>query len=193
MSPSQPDLEDLLRPWVQVATKADDFFAQVFSRHRRSMQCAPGCCDCCQQDLSVLLAEALAILAGLAQVPDEQRRRLSRQAIEKPGCALLVDDRCVVYEARPMICRTHGIPIRHDADRILCCDRNFVDGLPDQSMILNASLLTAGLAVADALVRKRLQMEDPVRISIRRLVTRGWSALPGNLVWSREDQLEFVE
>jgi len=58
-------------------------------------------------------------------------------------CALLDDDlSCMVFEARPMVCRSHGLPLRQGAVR-LTCELNFVgslDDLPEGDILDDAQL-----------------------------------------------------
>jgi Fe-S-cluster containining protein len=39
-------------------------------------------------------------------------------------CPLLLDDRCLLYDARPVICRTHGYPLLVEG-RVDHCPKNF--------------------------------------------------------------------
>ncbi len=62
---------------------------------------------------------------AIEALPHELQERIKQQAREvnakesqgKPvACPLLVDDRCAVYESRPLICRTQGLPLLIAAD-----------------------------------------------------------------------------
>ncbi len=169
------DRERVLGAWFQVAAKADQFFSRVATAHAERMRCAVGCADCCADGLSVMLVEALALAEGLS--------RLSAQP--SPGtrtgptarCALLHHGRCLVYSFRPLICRTHGLPVGHGDDDVDCCPLNFREGIPPDA-VLDAGRLTAMLAVADAIARQTLGLTEPVRIPIRHLFERGAAALP---------------
>ncbi len=95
--------------------RADGFFERVLGEHADDMRCAPGCASCCRPGLSVFTAEAVALRAALRQLQQhapELRDRVRAQGQEDlpSHCPLLVDDRCAVYAARPLICRTHGLP-----------------------------------------------------------------------------------
>ena len=70
-----------------------------------AFRCAEGCSSCCQRDLSVFAVEAACIRLWL-----EEHGPVPRG--EGPGCALL-DERgaCRIYPVRPIICRTHGLPL----------------------------------------------------------------------------------
>ena len=163
---------ELLAPWYQVAEQADAFFERVLQSSRGQMCCAPGCDGCCQHDLTVMTVEALALEAGLVGLDAAARAAVGRG----PGCALLAHGRCLVYAHRPLICRTHGLPIRQPAAAeeqaafgralaagVSACPLNFRTGAPDPDSVLDATRLTAALTVADALVRQALQLPQPGR------------------------------
>lgn len=168
------ELDAVLAPWRQVAQKADAFFDRVGDVCASSMRCRPGCTECCQQDLNVLLAEGLALLRGLIALPPETRAALVDAAAHPAeACALLdASGRCSVYAWRPLICRTHGLPLRRSGPGWSSCRLNFTpdDPPPPAACILNEGLLTAGLTVADGLIRERLGGAPPGRHSIRALV-----------------------
>jgi hypothetical protein len=176
-------LHQLLAPWRQVAARADQFFDAVFERHRAQMVCRPGCADCCRQELTVLLVEALALMESLEALPGPLRRQLARP--DRGPCALLHQDRCVVYAQRPVLCRTHGLPVRYaDPDRpqqpaeVSWCPLNFTSGEVPPDAVLEGTLLLAGLTVADGMLRDRLGVARPLRIPISELARRGREALP---------------
>lgn len=47
------------------------------------------------------------------------------------ACPLLVDDRCSIYESRPLICRTQGLPLLMEAEdgetEVDFCPLNFAE------------------------------------------------------------------
>ena len=97
--------------------KVDGFFARVQTRYRADMQCGAGCWDCCQSSLTVSPLEAEALRQFLAGADEALRARLAARAqalrgTEGPCPALDEDGRCAVYPARPIVCRTHGVPMR---------------------------------------------------------------------------------
>jgi Fe-S-cluster containining protein len=64
-------------------------------------------------------------------MPAEKRRTLFGITALEPlasdaavCCPFLLDDRCLVYDARPVICRTHGYPLLVEG-KIDFCPRNF--------------------------------------------------------------------
>ncbi len=87
--------------------------------------CRAGCSSCCNHDLSVFEVEADSVRAAVLRLPGETLDRVTRQAREvqdrkargeSPACPLLVDDRCCIYDSRPIICRTQGLPLLYAAD-----------------------------------------------------------------------------
>lgn len=129
-----------------LADKVDGFFARVEARHGDQMQCASGCSDCCHARLTVTPVERAAIEAELATWDAERRAALHAHA-DRPDdgiCAALVDGRCAIYQARPMVCRSHGAPIRIRT-RVEVCHRNFADHpeRADADCILDQTTLSA--------------------------------------------------
>ena len=151
----------------QLCDKIDDFFEKVERSHGDQMQCSSGCYDCCLTRLSVTTVEATAIVRHLATLTDEQRQVIHDAAQSAPAgrCAALDDEgRCRVYTARPLICRSHGVPIRRrEPGRSLpvvdVCFRNFADegaleAVPDGDQLdqdtLSTMSATIDAAFADA-------------------------------------------
>jgi len=76
-------------------------------RHTGFLQCSKGCSDCCVDDLTIYEVEADNIRE---HYPDFLKT-------EQPGppgkCAFLnKSNSCRIYEHRPYVCRTQGLPLR---------------------------------------------------------------------------------
>lgn len=179
------DWQELLGPWRQVATKVDAFFARVVDEHGAALACRAGCAACCQQELSFTLIEALAVVATLEALPAAQRASIAEQAAASgPPCAMLDHEgRCRIYAGRPLTCRSHGLPIRQD-DAVAACQLNFgggADGYPAEAT-MNATIVTAGLTVANLLLGQRLGFAvGDQRFALRELAQRGRDALPATV------------
>ncbi len=87
------------------------------------------------------------------------RQRVTQQARqitddEAAACPLLVDDRCAIYAARPVICRTQGLPLLLEAEdgapEVDFCPLNFTaaDALDDLSKDKLVPLETINLQLA---------------------------------------------
>ncbi|MCS6899431.1 MAG: YkgJ family cysteine cluster protein, partial [Myxococcales bacterium] len=153
-----PDSVERLR---QLASKVDAFFARVEARYGEAMECRSGCHDCCLPGLTCTGVEAKVLREALRRLPETERERLRARLASSPGdrCVLLDEaGRCIVYEARPMICRSHGIPVRirdrQGLPLLEACPRNFrtesLAALP-ASDILDQETLSAMLLAIDTL------------------------------------------
>ena len=101
--------------YPELASKVDGFFSRAISRHGSDMQCSSGCSDCCHTRLSITSVEADAIRQAVAKWPEPQRAELRERAdtAHPDRCAALDETgRCRIYEVRPIVCRSHGAPIR---------------------------------------------------------------------------------
>lgn len=79
--------------------------------------CRSGCAWCCHQSVEVTIPEAMLVAARLLDPADPRRAVVLANAKEFRGlderqrrrtgkpCALLIDNRCSVYEDRPLMCR----------------------------------------------------------------------------------------
>jgi len=133
----------------ELTAKVDAFFARVAERHGDDMQCATGCSDCCHVRLSITGVEAAAIRALVASWPAAQRAELADQG-PADRCAALDPgtERCRIYAARPLVCRSHGVPIRltrQSLPVIEACHRNFRHSEADADCVLDQSTLSAML------------------------------------------------
>lgn len=145
----------------ELFAKVDAFFANASARHGARMACRAGCADCCRRRFSVTSIEADALREALAALPDGERAALaarSRAGDPEVCPALDGEGKCAVYAARPLICRTHGLPIRFApaGGRALpvidACPKNFVgEDLQalDAASILDQTTLSTVLAALD--------------------------------------------
>lgn len=149
----------------ELTAKVDAFFARVHARHAADMRCGSGCDSCCRTRLTITGVEAEAMRAHVLAMAPADRARLAEVA-RRPfderdmRCAALDDDgRCLVYDGRPIVCRSHGVPIRFwgeaDGKRlpvIDSCPLNFVAGpeRADRDCILDQETLSATLLAIDA-------------------------------------------
>lgn len=153
--------QELLLKLNQWHEKLDAFFAQSFAKNASKMKCAEGCDLCCQVERSVFAIEAQAIRQyvaahGLAQTQENQLGH----------CAFLKDGKCSVYGARPSICRTHGLVLKHQEGHSHC-DLNFTQGLPPTQDWLSSE--TADTVLSTLQIAYEKQTGDSERISLREL------------------------
>jgi len=109
-------VEDPQKAYLALVEKVDAFFERVARRYAGRIKCGPGCADCCRRIITLYPFEIdrmMAAAAGLEPAGLEGVIRRARRAGGDPqaACPLLSGDRCLIYEARPIICRTHGLPM----------------------------------------------------------------------------------
>lgn len=130
----------------ELHAKVDGFFARVQARHGDDMQCDSGCSDCCHVRLSITGVEASAIREHVMTLPEHRRRALAEVGPEDRCAALDPAGRCKIYEARPIVCRSHGAPIRMRRESlpvIESCFRNFTKVEPAADCVLDQETLSA--------------------------------------------------
>lgn len=169
------DDPDRLGRYRALTAKVDGFFARVAERHAADLACGSGCADCCHARLTVTSIEAHAIAEHVAGLPAEARGELAALA-DRPvdaaavRCAALGDDdRCRIYAARPVVCRSHGAPIRLGG-QVTACHRNFTARGPaaaDADCILDQTTLSALVLAVD-----REHRPDGAREDLGALLTR---------------------
>jgi hypothetical protein len=163
--------------------RVDAFFRRAAEVHGESITCHAGCDDCCRRRFSVTALEAEALREALALLSAEERRTLAERALhgDPSVCpALGPDGRCALYAARPLICRTHGLPIRYPAPpgaRALpvvdACPRNFqgkdLAGI-EPSTVLDQNTLSTVLGALDAAFADERGMPRGERVEIAALL-----------------------
>lgn len=122
--------------WVEELHDVVDRLAGAIAEtHRGRLQCRAGCASCCTDGISVFEIEAAVIARHHADLLDHGA------AFGEGACAFLDDaGTCRVYEHRPYVCRTQGLPLRwldHDEDDEDAmveardvCPKNFADAGP---------------------------------------------------------------
>ncbi|MDQ3367876.1 MAG: YkgJ family cysteine cluster protein [Myxococcota bacterium] len=154
----------------ELTAKIDAFFARVEDRHAADMQCQTGCSDCCHVRLTITSVEAAAIRSEVASWSAERRAGLADVGLKlaldarvglRDRCAALdAAGRCKIYDARPVVCRSHGVPIRlaeaTPASRgraslpvIQACFRNFTTTVADADCVLDQTTLSALVLAVD--------------------------------------------
>lgn len=76
-------------------------------RHGPRLNCRIGCCRCCVDELTVFEVEAMHIRQSFPELVEEGEPHA------EGACAFLGSrGDCRIYEARPYVCRTQGLPLR---------------------------------------------------------------------------------
>jgi len=122
--------------------KVDEAVEEIRKGFSKEVRCKPGCSDCCHAVFDVSLAEAVAIQKAFMELPRAERRLAIQQAKKameqwnrlmaggadedaithaRIRCPLLNrDDLCMLYQVRPVNCRTYGVPLEMDGRSAVC-------------------------------------------------------------------------
>jgi len=76
-------------------------------------------------------------------------KNLWKTEVKEGACTFLYNDRCSIYEARPIICRTQGAPLFIQSENVLdYCPLNFEKADPEKEDWLNLERLNTLLSFA---------------------------------------------
>src|SRR5687768_3749140 len=132
------------------------------SEQPQNLQCGRGCSLCCYGLFEIGSGDVPVLAEGLARLHPARRKKIVRRAQEiidafahpnlrecSPeekeeffertagiACpALSESGECEMYESRPLVCRTFGLPLR-EADRYVgdICELNFTEATAEQKM-----------------------------------------------------------
>ena len=166
---------DSLNNYRILVERVDAFGRRIEAEFRAQIACRRGCDACCRH-LSLFWVEGVALAQALddlsASVAEGIRERARRAAADDP-CPLLEAGACLLYAARPIICRTHGLPLlagEGESRRIDYCPENFrgIDTLP-AGAVIDLDRLNTTLAAINALFVSEVfhgQAPDQERLTI---------------------------
>jgi hypothetical protein len=140
-------------------------------------------------DLTVSAVEAASIVEYLGALSETERQALCEdEAIpadtESPRCVFLsATDQCQIYPARPLVCRSQGLPLRYPRDflpeevvrvrlgsgAVTVCPLNFVEEAPSQQDVLDAERVDQILALVNLRHCQAHEIDPGQRISLRAL------------------------
>ncbi len=105
-------LDEILYNYRNLIFKVSSRCEKLEELHRDHLVCRPGCSQCCRVERTVLPIEAYIIEQYLRNFSSQRIKRLRKlyKNVDET-CPMLLKDRCVIYPVRPIICRTHGLPI----------------------------------------------------------------------------------
>jgi Fe-S-cluster containining protein len=122
-------MSTLLDNYFQMVARVDALCCGILGALNSQITCSEGCSSCCTA-ITLFPVEAAALHAALEIMPEAQREEiLNFVSTHADGerCPLLKDHRCLLYAVRPIICRTHGLPIIYSDGsqrKVDCCPLN---------------------------------------------------------------------
>jgi Fe-S-cluster containining protein len=118
----------LFRYYLQLVEQIDKWTSEMTNRYKQQLACRKGCDLCCRRRFSVAAVEAYNIALAYRQLPSQVQQRVGETT---DACAFLIEGACSIYESRPAICRTFGLPSLHRNEQeeavISWCELNFTN------------------------------------------------------------------
>ena len=129
-------------------TQVDNAVKRVAAQFPKEFKCKKGCSDCCNAAFDVSLAEGYLIKKRFAILGRKTRKQILKKAKKaqkiwdanvkgdmevisklRIPCPLLSrDEECLLYEVRPVNCRTYGVPTEINGMGHVCSLSGFEPG-----------------------------------------------------------------
>ena len=145
-----------------ILERADEFFRSVAGSQAQNLQCGRGCSLCCYGLFEIGSGDVPVIAEGLEKLHPARRKKIIKRAVEivassahpnlrecspieketffdrtaSVACPNLSDaGECMIYDSRPLVCRTFGLPLR-ERERYIgdVCELNFTEASQQQKM-----------------------------------------------------------
>jgi len=163
------------KQYQNLCERLDQKFAEIQSKYPQSFACGRGCHSCCKPGLTVNRLEKAVLERHFQQNPQLQ---LEAKNLEESDphkgtrCRYLrASGDCLVYEVRPIVCRSHGAPLelRSTEDENIrmrdVCPLNFktldIVTLPNES-VLNLETLNTLLGLLTKLAFPGDETRTPI-------------------------------
>ncbi len=114
----------LLEKYLALRAEVDKLCNQLLAVHAKHLECKKGCSSCCM-NFSIFPIEFFAIKHFFNGLSPEIATFVAGEA-----CKFLVNDACTIYDHRPIICRTQGLPLLFTGDEgweLSACELNFAN------------------------------------------------------------------
>lgn len=96
--------------------------------HKKHMKCKIGCSMCCM-DYSIFPIEFYSIVEALKK--QDKQTPAYKNPDNSDSCIFLHNHQCSIYNERPIICRTHGLPLlfmnENSEWELSACELNFTE------------------------------------------------------------------
>lgn len=175
-----------MEDYRRLVEKVEGFFLKVREAYPDQLVCGEGCSECCNTSFKVFPMEAWALKQWW-----EDRIRPESTSLSFPSgmpsgqggvkasvrgvCMFLSEDRCIVYPARPIICRTQGLPVLVRREKrnleVRFCKKNFRQPSGTFTIkgefLLDLDVLNVTLAVLDESFRRGWGQVSPQNLPKR--------------------------
>ncbi|MBN2519860.1 MAG: YkgJ family cysteine cluster protein [Bacteroidales bacterium] len=119
---------DIFNKYLRLRDEIDNKVETLSLLHKNNMVCKAGCDSCCY-NFKVFPVEFYAIKKASGLKGDFSKS----DVIEgNERCQFLKNNKCTIYQYRPIICRTHGLPLLNMNEEgtnwiLSACELNFTD------------------------------------------------------------------
>ncbi len=120
-------VSDVQKKYYSLRNNIDKVVHKLETEHKKQMLCKSGC-DLCCMDYNIFPVEYYSILNELkiaGFVPEKP------EIGENNSCVFLKNHKCTIYQSRPIICRTHGLPLLFANEEgeweLSACELNFTE------------------------------------------------------------------
>ncbi|MGZ5444464.1 MAG: YkgJ family cysteine cluster protein [Thermoanaerobaculia bacterium] len=148
--------------YKKILERADQHFASVMQSQPQNLQCGAGCSLCCYGLFEIGSGDVPVIAEGLENLHPSRRRKVIRRSLEiversaHPNLRECPPDQkeeffartqstpcpnldekglCMMYEHRPLVCRTFGLPLREKRTYLGdVCELNFIGAARPERM-----------------------------------------------------------
>ncbi len=117
----------LFNDYKNLVGKIDKHADSLEDKHKKFMKCKNGC-DLCCMDFSVFPLEYHFILN---EIETDKTLPVLESNVKEGVCSFLKNHSCTIYKHRPIMCRTHGLPLIYANDEgepeLSACELNFTE------------------------------------------------------------------
>lgn len=120
------NITSFYQTYFEIRTQTDLLSQKLEKLHQNQLNCKSGCDMCCM-DYSIFPVEYYSILHALKT----DNFISANTKTNNKKCVFLNEHVCEIYKNRPIICRTHGLPLLYTNEdgewELSACELNFTD------------------------------------------------------------------
>lgn len=136
-------MDEFFNRYFDLCLEIDKEISKLELMHDSQLNCKKGCSSCCES-IKIFPIEFYAIKSKV-EIKRHPKLKLKHKFSSK--CRFLINDACILYNYRPIICRTQGLPLLYETNsgntfELSVCKLNF-KGLRVDSFNMRNALFMA--------------------------------------------------